>query len=67
MLYLSNGKKLPDGVDDYHARMNIDRILGLDSNAHDRWNGEFHDTQVVGILEGRDGTSPNQIDRRCFL
>lgn len=38
----------------------VSRVLGLDGNAHDRRDGELHDAQVVGILEGSDGTSLDQ-------
>lgn len=38
----------------------IGRVLGLDSDTHDRRDRELHDAQVVGILEGGDGTSLDQ-------
>ena len=38
----------------------IGGVLSLDGDTHDRRDGELHDTQVVRILERRDGTSLHQ-------
>lgn len=44
----------------FHKLGQICGVLGLDSHTHDRRHAELHDTHVVGVLEGGDGTGLDQ-------
>ena len=39
----------------------ISWVLGLNGDTHDWGDGELHDTHVVGILEGGDGSSLDEV------
>ena len=59
--YLHHRVRLGETLEAFHQLGQLRRVLALDSHSHDRADRELHHFHVVGLLEGGDGSSLDQV------